>query len=222
MLTGCLTAQTAKQKEALVDLSLGAPFTSNMVLQRGEGTRIWGWAEPATEVEIRLEKQTVRCQANEQGYWIGAFEKLEAGGPYDLVVKAGGANTKLTNVLIGDVWLASGQSNMEWLLRKAARGEDEIAAATYPEIRLLKIANQTSHEPQSHLEISTRWEVCSPESAPDFSAVAYFFGREIHQEVKVPIGLIDSCIGGTSIFAGDVRGRTGLEGGRELAGSQTA
>ncbi len=178
-------------------------FGSHMVLQRDITLRVWGWADPGEEVTVRLADHQASTQADAQGRWVVKLPPLEAGGPHTMTVE--GSN-KLTfeDVLVGEVWLCSGQSNMEMGINTVDNGEQEVARADYPSIRLFLLPWKTAAEPQSDIEVD--WRVCNPENLGTggwrdvgFSAVAYFFGREIHKEVGVPVGLIDSTWGGTPI-----------------------
>lgn len=166
----------------------------NMVLQQGKKVRIWGKANPGETVTVTFVNQSSKTIADAQGSWQLWLAPLKAGGPFELVIK--GTNVlHIKNVLVGEVWVCSGQSNMEWPLVNTLGGEEEIAQAHLPEIRLFTVEHVTALSPQTAVE--GRWEVTTPETASQFSAVGYFFGRELHQRLKVPVGLIDSSWGGT-------------------------
>ena len=173
-------------------------FTDNAVLQRGKDIIIWGTADPGGTLEVELGENEAQAEADEQGKWQVTLPAMEAGGPYELEIE-GAEDISLKNIMIGDVWLASGQSNMEWALKAEVDNfEEEIASADFPNIRLFTVARNTSYTPLDSLSaVGGGWLPCSPETVPDFSAVAYFFGRQIHQEQGVPIGLINSTWGGT-------------------------
>lgn len=175
-------------------------FSDHMVLQRDAPIHLWGWAEPGEPVTVRLQTESRSTTADALGRWSIFLSPQAAGGPYALTIQA--TNTlALNDILIGDLWLASGQSNMEMPLAGFGGGtplkdsEHEIATASHPEIRFLLTPHRSSSFPQN--DIAATWTVCTPETARNFSAVAYFFGRELHDREHVPIGLIDSTWGGT-------------------------
>lgn len=179
---------------AAADVRLPAIFGDNMVLQRGVKRQIWGWADPGEEVTVTFGNFQISTKTNDQGRWITLIDPVEAEGPTTLTVS--GKNTiVLQNVVVGEVWLCSGQSNMEWPVSRSADAEQEISAADYPEIRLFTVERATAAEPAN--DVRGKWVVCSPETVAEFSAVGYFFGREIHRKVGTPVGLIDSTWGGT-------------------------
>ena len=186
---------------ALAEVRLPRVFGAHMVLQREKPIIIWGWAQPNETVTVRLATAQVRVQANPRGEWKATLPAMEAGGPY--VLEAAGSSTvRMEDVLLGEVWLCSGQSNMEMGLGAVNESQAEIAAANFPDLRLLLVGRKWAPEPQDDLEGA--WKVCSPESIAQggwngFSAAAYFFGRELHQRLKIPVGLIDSSWGGTRI-----------------------
>ncbi len=187
-------------------------FSDNMVLQRDLKIPVWGWAAPGQKVRVDLTGTqdnaknkkpraialSTSVRAGKDGKWTAYLKPLEAGGPYTLSV-SGPPTATFKNVMIGDVWLCSGQSNMGFNVGSANNGAQEIADANFPEIRLFSVPNETDNEAREMLPASTGigWQVCSPQSVGGFSAVGYFFGRELHRELKVPIGLIHSSWGGT-------------------------
>ncbi len=172
-------------------------FSDHAVLQRGMALPVWGTADPGGTLSVTLSGHTQTVAADTAGKWQVEFPEMEAGGPYALRIDGGDTSIVLQDILIGDVWLASGQSNMEWpLSAQVDNFEQEIAEANHPEIRLFTVARNTSYEPLEHLE-QGNWQVTTPETIGDFSAVAYFFGREIQREIGVPIGLINATWGGT-------------------------
>jgi sialate O-acetylesterase len=170
-------------------------FSDNMVLQRDQEIRVWGRAGSGERVRVTLGKQRQTARAANDGRWEVLFAPLNAGGPYTMKVE--GRNTlEYSNILIGDVWLCSGQSNMEWPVSQSANPDQEIRNSSYPEIRLFTVPRRTSSKPEDDLESGT-WEECGPETVASFSATGYFFGRHIHGETGVPVGLINSSWGGT-------------------------
>jgi sialate O-acetylesterase len=175
---------------------LHAMFTDNMVLQRGVAAPVWGWTEPGRRVTVALNGIRVQAVADDSGRWTARLGPLPAGGPYTMIV-TGPRSATLSNVMVGDVWLCSGQSNMQMALAKVSNGPAEVARADYPQIRLFTVPMRTAFEPEATSE--GRWLVCSPRSvsATEFSAVAYFFGQKLHAELKVPIGLINASWSGT-------------------------
>jgi sialate O-acetylesterase len=181
------------------DVKLPGILTSNMVFQRDHDIRIWGWAPKGENVTLTFNKIVKKSKADASGKWKVIFPPMQAGGPYELKVQ--GKNTIiLDNILIGDVWICSGQSNMAMMVKSCNDPQNEIANANYPRIRLMNYPRNFQKEPVENVE-NVKWTECSPETAGDFSAVAYFFGRHIHKELNVPIGLINTSWGGTNAEA---------------------
>lgn len=172
-------------------------FSTGMVLQRDTTQRVWGWDSPGKRVDVVWGQQTGSATADEQGRWLVELPATAAGGPWPLVVE-GSERLQLDDVWAGDVWLCSGQSNMEWTVAGSANKDAEIAAGNHPAIRHLKIQHRPSAKPEEDVE-TVGWKVCSPQTVAEFSAVAYFFARELRTKVDVPIGLIGSNWGGTRI-----------------------
>ncbi len=171
-------------------------FGDNMVLQRGTEIPVWGWAEPNESIEIRLNRQTATATADASGKWTLKLKPETATGPFTLTIK-GSETIEIRNVLVGEVWLCSGQSNMEWSLAQV-KSDADIAAADNPYIRHIKIGRDIDGRPQTEIK-KGEWQVTTPENARAFSAVAYFFGKNLYDRLKVPIGLINSSWGGTNI-----------------------
>ena len=174
---------------------------SNMVLQRDRELTLWGWADPGEEVTVKLGAAAAKSAANRQGEWKVKLPAQQAGGPHTVTI-AGKNTIELTNVLVGEVWLASGQSNMEMsLFRTDSRVKNEVGSAKYPTIRLFNVAAKKTAAilPQENVDPAVVWTECSPETATSFSAVAYYFGKYIHKELGVPVGLINSSWGSTRI-----------------------
>ena len=182
------------------NISLPKIFGDNMVLQRDKLIPVWGWADANEKIVIRFNKQSKSIVADKNGKWIIKLNVEKAGGPYELVVS--GKNTiKFSNVLVGEVWICSGQSNMEMPIEgwgKINNYEQEIANANYPEIRHIKIPNKVSSLPQDDIPPG-EWKICSPQTAGDFTAAGYFFARELYNKLKVPVGLINTSWGGTMV-----------------------
>ncbi|GAB3529746.1 sialate O-acetylesterase [Pontibacter brevis] len=178
-------------------VTVPAIFSDHMVLQHKAEVIIWGSGKTGEEITVTgsWDNKPVKAKASNQAKWSVKLNTPAAGGPYTVTIK--GYNTIVINdVLIGEVWLASGQSNMEWSAAAGIEGaEQEVPKASYPEIRFFSVAHQTADGPQ--LDLKGEWVVSAPETMKHFSAVAYFFGRELHQELKVPVGLINSSWGGT-------------------------
>lgn len=174
-------------------------FTDNMVLQRGIAAPVWGWAAPGQDITVSLNKKKATTRADASGKWLAKIGPLKAGGPYTLTV-AGPQTVTLKNVLIGDVWICSGQSNMEMGIGISKDGPAEIAAANYPNIRLFTVPKLPALEPSE--TVAGNWQPCTPATVGaggwgGFSAAAYYFGRELHQRTGIPIGLIHTSWGGT-------------------------
>jgi len=203
----CLAPASAR-----ADVKLPAIFSDHLVLQGGAAAAIWGWAEPGETVTASIDDQTKTAEADSAGHWTLKLGQLKAGAePRTLTVK--GRNTlTIRDVLVGEVWLCSGQSNMEMQVKggmhgQVDRADEEIAAANYPQIRMFVFQQTyniyelpvTPDEPMS--DRPGEWLVCSPETVARFSAIGYFFGRDLHRELHSPVGLIHSSVGGTPIEA---------------------
>lgn len=186
----------AMSVSARADVRLPKVFSDHAVLQRGLPLVVWGWAESGEKVTVTIGGQTRSTSAATNGTWRVSLTPLKGAGPLEMVV-AGKNTVTVKDLLVGDVWLCSGQSNMEWGLNGSDNGNETIAAATNSKIRLLHVTAGQFHEPQT--DIPNAWAVCSPETVAGFSAVGYFFGRRIHEETGVPIGLIANAWGGTAI-----------------------
>jgi sialate O-acetylesterase len=160
--------------------------------------KVWGWAEPGESVAVSINGKSATAVADDQGRWDVKLDSMPAGGPHELSIK-GKNQITLKDVLVGEVWVCSGQSNMAWSVRQAKDADLEIAAASFPEIRLISVPQVGTQEPQ--YDFAGKWDVCSPQTVGDFSAVGYFFGRQIHQTLGVPVGLIDNAWGGSAAEA---------------------
>jgi sialate O-acetylesterase len=178
------------------DVRLPAIFGDNMVLQQGDETAVWGWAEPGEQVKVAFAGREAAARAGGNGKWTVRLKNLEAGGPRKMVI-SGKNRIELANVAVGEVWICSGQSNMEWRLDKAANAQEELSGAEYPNMRLFQVPRRTAIKPVE--DTSSRWRVCTQRSADQFSAAGYFFGRYLHRQLDVPVGLIQAAWGGTRI-----------------------
>ena len=189
------------------DLWLPSIFSDHMVLQRGMPVPVWGTATPGAEVKVAIAGKSISATAGENGKWKTELPALDAGGPFEMVVSAGGKSQIYKDVLVGEVWLASGQSNMDFTLAKTEKHyfagvtdwEKEVAAANFPQIRMFTADWKMDEFPRR--DVPGEWQVCSPQTAGEFSAVAYYFGREIQANIKVPVGLIICAYGASTIEA---------------------
>lgn len=169
-------------------------FTDHMVLPRAVPAPVWGWTEPGREVRVSLAGQTAAATADATGRWQVKLGPLAAGGPHTLRIE-GPQTIVVQDVLVGDVWVCSGQSNMEWGLWGVNNSPQEIAAADHPQLRLFTVPKRVATRPEEL--VSSQWQVCSPQTVAGFSAVGYFFGRDLQKALEVPIGLIHTSWGGT-------------------------
>ncbi len=204
---GCAAVGMAAVLVATAGAEVKLPhlLSDHAVLQREGPIHIWGEADPGETVTVRFHEQTRMATADDLGKWSLWLMPEKAGGPYTLSAtgSAGGAGLTVSDILVGDVWVASGQSNMEMPLSgfpnsaELKNGPEEIAHATLPNVRLLRVEKTTSEFPLN--DVSATWTECNPQTAAEFSAVAYFYGREISEKEKVPVGLIDTTWGGTPV-----------------------
>ncbi len=183
---------------ARADVQLHPLFSEHAVLQRDHVVPVWGWADPGEEVTVSLAGHRARTAAGADGRWLARLPRMAAAEGLTLTVQ--GRNTlTVPDVHVGEVWLCSGQSNMAWPVSRSRDFEKERAAAAYPKIRMFTVGRTAARVPQERCAGS--WQVCSPETVGAFSAAAYFFGREIQAKLGVPVGLINSSVGGTPIEA---------------------
>jgi sialate O-acetylesterase len=180
---------------AKANVTMPRIFGDNMVLQRNKEIPVWGWAKSNETVVVQFNKQNKTAKADKNGNWTVKLAPETAGGPYALTIK-GNNSVTFSNVFVGEVWICSGQSNMEWPLQSSTNAEQEIAAADFREIRSINVPKAISGTPEKDLK-GGNWQICSPETARNFSAVGYFFARKLYQELKIPIGLINTSWGGT-------------------------
>jgi sialate O-acetylesterase len=156
-----------------------------------------GWSSPGEKITVQLDKQSKRVTAGKDGKWKLSLDPMPAGGPFQMTVK--GKNTVVfNNVMLGEVWICSGQSNMEWNVRNSKDADIEIASANYPDIRHIRIPSTIAADPQQDIG-EAPWRTCSPETVAGFTAVGYFFARDLMKEINVPIGLINTSWGGTHV-----------------------
>src|SRR5438876_1079742 len=196
----------AASSAARADVKPHPLFSDHMVFQRNVPLPVWGTADPGEQVTVSIKGEIHQftqpaVTANADGTWKVQLATLPAGGPYELTVK--GKNTvTIKDVLVGEVWVCSGQSNMEWRLDRTFESAKAIEAATNPMLRLFTVQKTTAASPQATVPVNSRtgvglWQECKPETVPGFSAVAYYFGRDLQKAVGVPVGLIHTSWGGT-------------------------
>ncbi len=194
------------------NVTLPAIFADNMVLQRNIPISVWGHAAANEKIEIRFNKQVKSARADKYGRWTIKLDMEIAGGPFDLIIR--GQNTiQFKNILVGDVWICSGQSNMEWNVGQSANAVEEIAGADFPLIRQVKIAKTVNSLPQDDFQTSG-WMICDPSTVSAYTGVGYFFARQMYKELNIPIGIINDSWGGTNIETWI--GREGFESSDEF------
>ena len=176
------------------DVKLPSVINENMVLQQGMKVPVWGWADPGEKVSVEFAGSFYTVSADANGAWKVNLKSMKAGGPYEMKI-TGKNKITLGNILIGEVWICSGQSNMEFKVSSAINSDKEIAGANYPNIRCFTVKRNVSPDPLK--DCSGSWSVCSPATVGSFTAVGYFFGRELMKDLNVPVGLIHTSWGGT-------------------------
>lgn len=218
--SGALILSAIVALYAKADVSLPSIFSDHMVLQTGSGSEIWGKADAGEKVTVTIGEESQSAEAGADGKWRVTFQSLKSGGPVDVVV-AGKNTIKISDVLIGEVWLCSGQSNMDFRIAKTkerswcglVNEKEEIAAANFPEMRVFMAEVTMRDEPQD--DVAGKWVLVSPETAGELSAVAYFFGRDLHQSLKTPVGLVVTTFGASTAQAWISKGA--LESNPELS-----
>ncbi len=205
------------------ELRVAKIFGDNMVLQRGVPLPVWGWASPGEKVVVNLAGQVASGTADKDGRWMAKLPAIkQPGGPFEMIV-GGRTALKFKDVLVGDVWVCGGQSNMEWTVG-GCNAPDDIQNAKYPHLRCIRIQKKSSATPEK--DLSGSWQACSPQAVGGFTAVGYFFARTVHEETKIPIGLVDSNWGGTAIepwiVPDGLKAVPELASGRSEAEQQTA
>ncbi|HLX96865.1 MAG TPA: sialate O-acetylesterase [Verrucomicrobiae bacterium] len=199
----CLFAFMALLPATAAELPFVSPmFSDNMVLQRGKPNPIWGWVKPGEVVKVEIAGHTAKAVADADGRWQAEIQPPAPGGHYTIKIVGPDRTVEFHEVLVGDVWLCGGQSNMELGIGLVNNAAEEIASANHPEIRLFLLNHKVSYSPASVPDGT--WKICSPQTITEggwqgFSAVAYFFGRRVQQDIHVPVGLIEDCWGGTPV-----------------------
>jgi len=172
-------------------------FSDGMVLQRNKEIPVWGWAEPNEKVEVHFNKQTKTIQADKNGKWMIKLSAEKAGGPFELSI-TGKNKIVIKDILVGEVWICSGQSNMEFQMYKTMNAEKEMADSNYPMIRHFGVAQDLSGTPKEDLKAG-KWAVANKENIRDFTAAGFFFAKKLYSELKIPIGIINTSWGGTNV-----------------------
>ena len=189
----------AASPNCFAEIRTSSVFGDSMVLQRSKPIHVWGWADPESSVEVSLAGKTETVKSDAEGRFDAKLPAMEAGGPHQMKISSGDQTLQFSDVLIGEVWVCSGQSNMQWAVEQADDADLESLAANFPSIRMISVPRIGTQEPQTSFD--GKWESCTPESVKQFSAVGFYFGRQLHQTLGVPIGLIDNSWGGSSAEA---------------------
>lgn len=172
-------------------------FSDGMVLQRDKPIPVWGWADANEKIEVHFNNQIVKTKADKNGKWMVRLKAEMAGGPYKMAIK--GKNiTDINNVLVGEVWICSGQSNMEFSVNRAMNAKQEMNDSDFPMIRQFLVEKDLSASPKSALKAG-KWDVCNKTTVGNFTAVGYFFAKQLYAELKIPIGIINTSWGGTCV-----------------------
>lgn len=199
LLCGIVSAFCCTPRPAAADVKVPKIFGDNMVLQQGKPVPVWGWADAGEKVVVTFAGKTAEATPDDKGKWTVKLPELAASAEPQVLTVMGKNTLTFKNVLVGEVWVCSGQSNMEWSVRASLNAEAEIKGAAFPQIRLITVpkpnVGKDKNEPQTDFVGS--WTECKPETIPNFSAVAYFFGKNIYELKKVPVGLINTSFGGT-------------------------
>ena len=207
-LAAILCAMLFLAVSARAEVKPAALFSDHMVLQSGMIVPVWGTADPDEKVTVKIAGQTKSVAADPTGKWMVKLAKLKSGGPFTMTIAGskGGAPLTINDVLVGEVWLGSGQSNMVFNVSNTGHRpyglldeKEEIAAANYPQVRMFTVADTKSLTPQT--DVKGEWKVCSPETVADFSAIGYLFARDLNQQLKVPVGVILSAYGASTAEA---------------------
>jgi sialate O-acetylesterase len=177
------------------ELRLPSVFGSHMVLQREMPVPVWGWADASETIVVRFRDQTQTTKADKNGRWSATLDPLSVGEAATLTISGEHGKLELADVLVGEVWVCSGQSNMQWSVNVSLDADLEAAAGHHPQIRLFQVPMVTATEPQE--DVDAQWQVCTPQTLPAFTAVGYYFGRNLQQVLQVPVGLVQTAWGGT-------------------------
>ncbi|WP_182865896.1 sialate O-acetylesterase [Rhodopirellula sp. JC639] len=183
----------------LAEIRTSAVFGDSMVLQREKPIHVWGWSAPDRSVQVSLAGHAVTVKSGSDGRFDAQLPALEAGGPHTMKIESDGETLSFGDVLIGEVWVCSGQSNMQWAVEQSNDADLEALAAKFPNLRLITVPRVGTQEPQNSFD--GQWQSCTPETVKQFSAVGYFFGRQLHQTLDIPVGLIDNAWGGSAAEA---------------------
>ncbi len=199
---------------SIADVKMSAIFANNMVLQQNQKLPVWGWAEPGENVTVEFGGQKKETVADAQGGWMVKLDPLKASSePQTMTISSSktspspnppvskSPNLQITNILVGEVWLCSGQSNMALTVSQAKNAEQEISEADYPAIRQFSVFRKVSGQPERSLTGRLSWTVCTPDKVGGFTAVGYFFAREIYKALKIPVGIISASVGDTPAAA---------------------
>jgi sialate O-acetylesterase len=182
------------------EIKLPAIIGDSMVIQRDKPVHLWGWADAGQDVKVELKGKTYTAKADDSGKWTITGDKLSASfEPIEIKITAGSETKTLKDILVGEVWLCSGQSNMQWSINSSVDGDLATLAADNPHIRLITVPNKAAQEPKYTFEGS--WKSASPQTIPGFSAVGYFFGKKLFETIDVPVGLINNAWGGSAAEA---------------------
>ena len=182
--------------QLFANVKIARLFSDNMVLQRNKYVPVWGEAAKGEKVTVIFNDQKLQTTTDPNGRWMLKLKPMKEGGPYEMTVKEKNTIT-VKNILIGEVWFCSGQSNMAFMVSQANNSADEIATANFPQIRYFNVAQRINAKPLSTME-KGEWQLCRPATVGSFSAVAYFFARNLYQNLNVPIGVIQASWGGTN------------------------
>jgi len=189
------TAVVVFQQPAQADVRTPAVFGNGMVLQRDQSVPVWGWADPGEDVSVSFREQSKTTKAATDGKWKVTLAPLSLGEPGTLTIQGADKTLTFTDVLVGEVWICSGQSNMQWNVNSGLDADLEKAAANHPGIRIFSVPLTTADVPQE--DVNATWQPCTPQTIGSFTAVGYYYGRELHEVLQVPVGLIQTAWGGT-------------------------
>jgi len=176
-------------------ITMPSLFTDHAVLQRNKAIPVWGWADPGEQVVVKMEGQEGTATADADGRWQANIGPMAAGGPYTMTIAAKSGTVTIADVLVGEVWICSGQSNMQMSVQSSMDFEKEKGLASYPNLRMFEVERLSKETPQT--KCNGTWAVCSPDTVGAFSAAGYFFARKLHQDLGVPVGMLHTSWGGT-------------------------